>query len=67
MGVLGRDRQALEVENGLELGEQSDDEVLVRPPVGGAGVYLLKGKTAEQLQYNVVDIATKSKMSPRVC
>ena len=66
MGVLGGYRQALEVEHGLELGEQRNDEVLVSTPVGGGGIDLVEREAAQQLQDDVVDVAPEGKVSPRV-
>jgi hypothetical protein len=67
VGALRRDGQALQVEDGLELGQQADDEVLVGIPAGGGnGVYLLKREAAQQLQDDVVDVAPKGEVPPRV-
>jgi hypothetical protein len=65
--VLRRDGQALQVEDGLELGQQADDELLVGIPAGGGnGVYLLEREAAQQLQDDVVDVAPEGQVPPRV-
>lgn len=66
MGVLGRYCQPLKIKDGLKLGKQRDEEVLIRFPVSGGSVYPLEREAAEELQNDVVDIATECEVSPRV-
>jgi len=64
--VLRRNGQALYVEDGLELREQGNDEVLIGIPVADACVYLLQGEAAQQFQHDVVDVAPESEVPPHV-
>lgn len=69
VGVLSRQSQPLKVKYDVELGEQDPNQLLVGLPLSGTspGVYFLQRKVAQELEYDVVDIATECEMAPYRC